>query len=309
MTQIVVTLQQGLLSVPIDDYKEESQKILLLEKNIKEKETLVDNLERSIQEQQNYMGQVEALVVSAREMSVTLKSGVCPLCGQNYGRIEDLLTAIEGNKSISKSIEDTLKLKAATELEILNLKNESIGLYQLLEEKTMERINASKVIIENLLVERGEIEKAIAEIRQKRQTAQEKIKTDYAEFENQTEEQIRVSYEERLQQAEKQLAEATKLKEALAEDLVKMQAMLNDLTRIIDGLSNELMEKQTQPDYVEYQRKLDERGQENPSIEEWKKKLDENNKTISEFKGKIASAINEKTTLEGEGISLAEEST
>ena len=307
LTQLLIILRQGQVNVEIDDYKEESQKIISLDKSIKEKTTLADNLGRTIQEQHRYMGQVEALVVNAREMAVTLKSGVCPLCGQNYGQVEKLLFAIENNHSISKSIEDTIKMKEAAEQEIVKLKNDRNKLYVQLEEKVTERINAVKAVIENLLAEKKGIDETLAGIRHKRQTAQEKVKSDYSAFENQTETQLLAMYEERLRQAENLLADATKQKETVVSDLGKMQNILNDLTQLIEGLSKELLENQKQSEYAEYKNKLNERKEENPTLESWKQKQTENKKTIAEYKEKISSAHNEKVRMESEGVSLAEE--
>lgn len=307
LTQLVLTIRQGQVKVEIDDYKEESQKIIILVHSIKEKTTLAENLGKAIQEQQRYMGQVEALVVSAREMAVTLKSGVCPLCGQNYGQVEELLSSIEKNNSISKSIEETIKLKTAAEQEIVKLKNESDELYKQMEIKTTERVNAVKMVIEKMMAEKKGIDETLAGIRQKRQTAEEKIKAVYTSFENLTEAQLQTIYEERLQQAEKQLSEKTKQKETIAGDLGKMQTALQDLIKVIDGLSKDLLEEQKLPEYADYQRKLNERGEEQPTVENWKQKKDENLKTIDEYKEKIASVGSEKDTIDREGVSLAEE--
>ena len=307
LAQILLILRTGQLNVEIEDYKEDSKKIIALGRIIKEKTTLTDNLGRTIQEQQRYMGQVEALVVSAREMAVTLKSGVCPLCGQNYGQVEGLLAAIESNHSISKSLEDTIKLKGETEHEIEKLKNESNEINNKIAVNITERINAVLTVRNGLLADKKEIEKKLFEIRQKRQSAFEKLKAVYTAFENQTEAQVLAIYEERLKQAEKQLGEATKLKEMIAGQLSNMQEVYKAQTQTIDGLNKSLLEKQKLPAYSEYKSKLNERGEEQPRVDVWKQKLIENIKTTTEIKEKIASAENDKTKMESEGVSLADE--
>ena len=189
-------VHQGAVTIEIEDYKEKSQRIIALTRTVKEKTTLADRLGKTIQEQQRYMGQVDALVVSARGMAVTLESGVCPLCGQNFGQVDSLLAAIEGNKTISKSIEDTFKLKVETEQEIEGLKQESNNLYWQLEEKIQERITAVNEAIGNLMAEKKAIDETISTIRQVRQTALGKIAAEYAQFENLTEAQVLAIYVE-----------------------------------------------------------------------------------------------------------------
>ena len=306
--QVFTTVHQRQISIEIDDYKEETKNILVLSQKIKEKTALANKLGQTIQEQQHYMGQVDALVISAREMAVSLKSGVCPLCGYNYGQVESLLAAIEGNKSISKNIEEAIKLKIEIEQQIEVLKQENDKQFNELEEKIKERITAIQASIDDLEVEQKGIEMAIASIRLKRQTAQEKIRTDYSVFETLTEVQVLAVYEERLQQAEKQLGEVTKLKETLAEGLTKLQTEHQDLSKLIDGMNDDLLEKQKKPEYADYQFILNERGEERPTIESWKQQLEENKKIIAEYKEKIVSAGSKRKKMEGEdGVSLADE--
>ncbi len=307
LASMYTIVHRGAVTIELDDYKEESKRIIALARTKKEKTALADKLGQTIQEQQRYMGQVEALVVSAREMAVTLKSGVCPLCGQNHGQVDSLLAAIEGNKSISKSIEDTIKLKVETEQEIEKLKQESNNQYRQLEDKLQERITIANAAIEKLKDEKKEIDEAIAKTRQIRQATVEMISMKYSQFENLTEAQVLAIYEERLQQAEKQLAEAAKRKDEIAAALNKLRTDHQQLTQQIDGMNKALLAKQNQLDYADYQRKLNERGEKDATLELWQQQYDEINKAIASYKEKITTAGEDKINMEENGVLLTEE--
>ena len=301
-------VHQRTVSIDSYYYNEEVKKILALTQKIREKSILVDRLNSIIQEQQNYLGQVEALVVSAREMATTLRTETCPLCGQNYGKVENLLAAIEGNQTISRSIEDTINQRTKTEQETDKLKRECDDLYQKLADKVEERISFIKNTIKKQIGEKKETEDAIKMISQQRKIAQDIIRKDYSEFESLTENQVRTIYEKRQQEIDVKIHKVTEQETVLKEELNKKQNELNTLSQQIEVLDSDMLVKQRHPEYSDYHMKLMDRNENKPNMENWKLQSERNKKMIAEYIEKINAAVIERDKLEKEeGISLTAE--
>lgn len=307
LLHILELLQQFGLTVELDDYKEETRTILALAQDIKEMNETVRGLDMAISEQQEYMGQVEALVVSAREMSSTLKSGECPLCGHNYGHLESLLAAIEGNQSISNSVEAAIRQKAETESSIEKAKMKSDGLYRQLMKKTNGRIAAIDITIKEFQATKQEKENTLAVIRFNRQEAQRRIAEEFSSFENRTEEQVMAFYSEHLFQAERKVADADEKIKALTEELKTTQSRSKQLSDDWEAKNKELLEIEKRPDYVEYCHRLQERNESQPSLTLWEQQLADNEKLIADFGGKIDAAGKEKVQMEEQGLALSQE--
>lgn len=301
-------VHQRTVSIDSYYYNEEVKKILALTQKIKEKSILVDRLNSIIQEQQNYLGQVEALVVSAREMATTLRTETCPLCGQNYGKVENLLAAIEGNQTISRSIEDKIIQRTKTEQETDKLKRECDDLYKQLADKIEERISLIKNTVKNQMGEKKETEDAIMMISQQRQIAYDRIRKDYSEFESLTENQVRTIYEKRQQEIDVKIHMVTEQETVLKEELNKKQNELNTLSQQIEVLDSDMLVKQRLPEYSDYHMKLMDRNEDKPNVENWKLQSERNKKMIAEYIEKINAAVIERDKLEKEeGISLTAE--
>lgn len=301
-------VHQRTVSIDFYYYNEEVKKILAFTQKIKEKSILVDRLNSIIQEQQNYLGQVEALVVSAREMATTLRTETCPLCGQNYGKVENLLAAIEGNQTISRSIEDTINQRIKIEQETDNLKRECDDLYKQLADKIEERISLIKNTVKNQMGEKKETEDAIMMISQQRKIAQDRIRKDYSEFESLTENQVRTIYEKRQQEIDVKIHMVTEQETVLKEELNKKQNELNKLSQQIEVLDSDMLVKQRHPEYSDYHRKLMDRNENKPNVENWKLQSEKNKRMIAEYIEKINAAVIERDKLEKEeGISLTAE--
>ena len=301
-------VHQRTVSIDSYYYNEEVKKILALTQKIKEKSILVDRLNSIIQEQQNYLGQVEALVVSAREMATTLRTETCPLCGQNYGKVENLLAAIEGNQTISRSIEETINQRIKIEQETDNLKRECDDLYKQLADKIEERISLIKNTVKNQMGEKKETEDAIMMISQQRQIAYDRIRKDYSEFESLTENQVRTIYEKRQQEIDVKIHMVTEQETVLKEELNKKQNELNTLSQQIEVLDSDMLVKQRLPEYSDYHMKLMDRNEDKPNVENWKLQSERNKKMIAEYIEKINAAVIERDKLEKEeGISLTAE--
>lgn len=301
-------IHQRTVSIDSYYYNEEVKKILALTQKIKEKSILVDRLNSIIQEQQNYLGQVEALVVSAREMATTLRTETCPLCGQNYGKVENLLAAIEGNQTISRGIEDTINQRTKTEQEIDNLKRECDDLYKQLADKIEERISLIKNTVKNQMGEKKETEDAIMMISQQRQIVQDRIRKDYSEFESLTVNQVRTIYEKRQQEIDVKIHMVTEQETVLKEELNKKQNELNIISQQIEVLDSDMLVKQRLPEYSDYHMKLMDRNEDKPNVENWKLQSERNKKIIAEYIEKINAAVIERDKLEKEeGISLTAE--
>lgn len=301
-------VHQRTVSIDSYYYNEEVKKILAFTQKIKEKSILVDRLNSIIQEQQNYLGQVEALVVSAREMATTLRTETCPLCGQNYGKVENLLAAIEGNQTISRSIEDTINQRIKIEQETDNLKRECDDLYKQLADKIEERISLIKNTVKNQMGEKKETEDAIMMISQQRKIAQDRIRKDYSEFESLTENQVRTIYEKRQQEIDVKIHMVTEQETVLKEELNKKQNELNKLSQQIEVLDSDMLVKQRHPEYSDYHRKLMDRNENKPNVENWKLQSEKNKRMIAEYIEKINAAVIERDKLEKEeGISLTAE--
>lgn len=301
-------IHQRTVSIDSYYYNEEVKKILALTQKIKEKSILVDRLNSIIQEQQNYLGQVEALVVSAREMATTLRTETCPLCGQNYGKVENLLAAIEGNQTISRGIEGTINQRTKTEQEIDNLKRECDDLYKQLADKIEERISLIKNTVKNQMGEKKETEDAIMMISQQRQIVQDRIRKDYSEFESLTVNQVRTIYEKRQQEIDVKIHMVTEQETVLKEELNKKQNELNIISQQIEVLDSDMLVKQRLPEYSDYHMKLMDRNEDKPNVENWKLQSERNKKIIAEYIEKINAAVIERDKLEKEeGISLTAE--
>lgn len=301
-------VHQRTVSIDSYYYNEEVKKILAFTQKIKEKSILVDRLNSIIQEQQNYLGQVEALVVSAREMATTLRTETCPLCGQNYGKVENLLAAIEGNQTISRSIEDTINQRIKIEQETDNLKRECDDLYKQLADKIEERISLIKNTVKNQMGEKKETEDAIMMISQQRKIAQDRIRKDYSEFESLTENQVRTIYEKRQQEIDVKIHMVTEQETVLKEELNKKQNELNKLSQQIEVLDSDMLVKQRHPEYSDYHRKLMDRNENKPNVENWKLQSEKNKRMIAEYIEKINAAVIERDKLEKEeGILLTAE--
>lgn len=301
-------IHQRTVSIDSYYYNEEVKKILALTQKIKEKSILVDRLNSIIQDQQNYLGQVEALVVSAREMATTLRTETCPLCGQNYGKVENLLAAIEGNQTISRGIEDTINQRTKTEQEIDNLKRECDDLYKQLADKIEERISLIKNTVKNQMGEKKETEDAIMMISQQRQIVQDRIRKDYSEFESLTVNQVRTIYEKRQQEIDVKIHMVTEQETVLKEELNKKQNELNIISQQIEVLDSDMLVKQRLPEYSDYHMKLMDRNEDKPNVENWKLQSERNKKIIAEYIEKINAAVIERDKLEKEeGISLTAE--
>ena len=301
-------VHQRTVSIDSYYYNEEVKKILAFTQKIKEKSILVDRLNSIIQEQQNYLGQVEALVVSAREMATTLRTETCPLCGQNYGKVENLLAAIEGNQTISRSIEDTINQRIKIEQETDNLKRECDDLYKQLADKIEERISLIKNTVKNQMGEKKETEDAIMMISQQRKIAQDRIRKDYSEFESLTENQVRTIYEKRQQEIDVKIHMVTEQETVLKEELNKKQNELNKLSQQIEVLDSDMLVKQRHPEYSDYHRKLMDWNENKPNVENWKLQSEKNKRMIAEYIEKINAAVIERDKLEKEeGISLTAE--
>lgn len=307
LIQVHELLQQFGLTVELDDYKEETKMIIVLAQDIKEMNETVRGLDKTISEQQEYMGQVEALVVSARELSSTLKSGECPLCGHNYGHLESLLAAIEGNQSISKSVEAAIRQKAETVSSIEKAKMKSDGIYRQLMEKTNGRIAAIDTTIKEFQATKQEKENTLAVTRFNRQEAQRRIAEEFLSFENRTEEQVLAIYSEHLFQAERKAAETDEKIKALTEELKTTQSRSKQLSDDREAKNKELLEIEKNPDYVEYSHKLQERNESQPSLTLWEQQLTDNEKLIADFGGKIDAAGKEKVKMEEQGLALSQE--
>ena len=307
LLEMYTTVLQSGVTVVLDEYKKASGRILALGQAIKEMNDTVRRLELSISEQQAYMGQVDALVVSAREMSVTLKLGVCPLCGYDYGRVDSLLEAIEGNHSISESIEEAIRQKSETERTIEKAKKERDDNYRQLVEKIGERICAIDTNIRDALATKQEKETILAVVRFKRQMLQEKIATEYSDFENRTEAQVAAIYSDQLILAEQKVEVMDKNRKSLSKELQKSHHHHQNLMLDRDVRNKELLESQKKPEYLEYSYKLQERNESQTSLALWKQQQVENDKVIVDFNGKIVAAGKEKTKMENEGVSLSQE--
>lgn len=308
LSDIYEMVHQRTVSIDSYYYNEEVKKILALTQKIKEKSILVDRLNSIIQEQQNYLGQVEALVVSAREMAATLRTETCPLCGQNYGKVENLLAAIEGNQTISRSIEGTINQRTKTEQEIDNLKRECDDLYKQLADNIEERISLIKNTVKNQMGEKKETEDAIMMISQQRQIVQDRIRKDYSEFESLTVNQVRTIYEKRQQEIDVKIHMVTEQETVLKEELNKKQNELNIISQQIEVLDSDMLVKQRLPEYSDYHMKLMDRNEDKPNVENWKLQSERNKKIIAEYIEKINAAVIERDKLEKEeGISLTAE--
>ena len=301
-------VHQRTVSIDFYCYNEDVKKILALSQKIKEKSILVDGLNSIIQERQNYMGQVEALLVSARKMATTLKSEICPLCGQDYGKVENLLAAIEDNQTISRSIEDTINQRTKTEQEVDNLKREYDDLYQQLADKIEERISFIKNTVKKQKKEKKKIEDAIKIILLRRRIAQDKIRNEYIDFGSLTENQVRTIYVKRQQELDVKIQKVTEQATVLKEELNKKQNELNILSQQIEVLDSDMLVKQKLPEYSDYQKKLIDRNEEKLNVENLRFQSERNKKMIAEYIEKINAAVFKRDKLEKEeGVSLTAE--
>lgn len=307
LLQMYNAVHHGAVDIEWEDYREVTKRILALSQNIKEKSALAAKLEQSIKEQKDYMGQVDALVVNAREMASTLKTGVCPLCGHDYGQLDALLEAIEGNQSLAKNIKEALRLKQEAEQALENARQERDALYRQLEDNIQKRIGNIEAAINQLLNSRQSVERMLVDIKNNRLSKEKRVATDYSTFVNLSEAQVLDIYNERLAQAEQRLTKSGQIKATIDAELQKTQSRQQQVSDELNALNEQFIVVQLQPEYSDYIHKLKERGESQPSEQVWRQQHEANNKSIAEFKERIFVAGEEKTRLEESGVSLAQE--
>lgn len=296
----------GLIS-EVFDFDEEIKKMNDLTRSIQGKEEQIEKLAKAIEKQSQYLSQVNALVVRAREMTDTLKTGTCPLCGHNYGDVEILLKSIEENASVSESLNAFIKKKSVLEELVEKEKNERQALLSKTEEAINLKIRKNLESIAKIEKEVGELNKALfaSELRQK--SIQTQISQNYTLFEGLTEEQIRNLYAEKVAQSEAAVNDAKKKTEDLRKEIETLGKKCETLSKQINEAKNAILEKEKEPDFAAYKKKLEERDEKAVSLDYWQHALEENKKHKVDFLEKLEAAKKDYTALEDDNVMLAEE--
>ena len=289
------------------DFSEEIKKMNDLTRSIQGKEERVEQLNKAIENQSQYLNQVNALVVRAREMTETLKTGSCPLCGHNYGDVENLLRSIEDNASVSESLNALIKEKAELEELVEKEKNERKALLIKTEEAINLRIRKSLESIAKIEKEVGELNKALSASELRQKSIQAQVSQNYALFEGLTEEQISKQYAEKVAQSEAAVNDTKKKADDLRKEIESLEKKCVAFSQQIDEGKKAILEKQKEPAFAAYKKKLEERDERVISLDYWQHALEENKKQITDFSEKLEAAKKDKTALETDNVTLAEE--
>jgi len=193
--EIQKTVTERRIDYVVEEYKQQSLSLMEMAQRIKQKEGIVRQEEENIKRQTEYQSQVEALMVGARGMVDELKSGVCPLCGHDYGAMELLIKSIEGNKAVSKNIEATMSRIAALKEEIKAEKKKEDTTYQELTDLVSQAIAKLEEGMAGCEKAVAELTKQIGDIQQAITEEEKTIAENYKAFEGLQQEQIRQQYD------------------------------------------------------------------------------------------------------------------
>lgn len=301
------TIRMPGLIEEVFDFAEEIKKMNDLARSIQGKQERIEQLNKAIEKQSQYLNQVNALVVRAREMTETLKNGSCPLCGHYYGDVETLLRSIEDNASVPESLNALIKEKAEQEELVEKKKNERKFLLSKTEEAINLRIRKSLDSIAKIEKEGGDLNKVLSASELRQKSIQTLISQNYTLFEGLTEEQIRKLYAENVAQSEVAVSDTKKKTDDLRKEIESLKKKCETLSKQIDEAKNGISEKQKEPVFADYLGKLEERDERVVSLDYWQHAYEENKKHITDFSKKQEVAKKEKTALEDDNVTLAEE--
>jgi len=298
--------QPGLL-VELPDYQEEIKTINQLTKSIQDREIKVSQIDNAIAQQSTYLNQVEALVVKAREMTETLSTGVCPLCGHDYGDVETLLKGIESNGSVSAGLDAMIKQKAELEKTIETTKEEKERQIRIIEESLNQKQRSVTETLQKIEEENTTLRNKLSETAIRQQAIKDQITASFSQFEGLMEGQVTTFYSEKIQQAEKDAGDAKKMLDSLSKEIGVLQNKIKSNNLQIEEASKAISEKQSGQAFADYKEKLKERGEKTISAAIWQQSLDSNNKQAEEFTKRKAEATKEKDALEADNVTLTEE--
>lgn len=303
----IKVIRQPVLITGLPGFEEEIKKINLLTQSIREKENTVNQQANTIAQQSKYLSQVGALVVKAREMSETLSTGTCPLCGHNYGDVEGLLKAIESNASVSSGLEAIIRQKAEIEKEIEAEKDEKERLIRSIEGALNLKLRAVVESLQKIDEENTTLRKILSGVAARQQAIKDQMSTAFISFEGVTEEQVASLYKEKALQAEKDAGEVKILVEGVDKEIEGLQNKIKTCGLQIEEVSKAIVGKQNEHAFAEYHRRIIERKEEPVSATLWQQSWDSNSKQITEFAKKLEETKKERYSLEAENVILAEE--
>ena len=179
----------------IEEYKQQSLSLIEIGQRIKQNEHAIKQEEQNIQRQTAYQGQVEELLVRARGMVNELKSGVCPLCGHNYGETEILLKNIEENKAISSAIETAMSRIGLLKEEIEKDKKKAEEIYQELTTLVGQAVSEIDKEVAKQKEATGTLTALLTEVQRVIAQNKKEITDSYKDFEGLQIDQIRQRYE------------------------------------------------------------------------------------------------------------------
>ena len=221
----------------VEEYKQQSLSLIEIGQHIKQKEGAIKQEEEAIKRQTAYQGQVEELLVRARGMVDEMRTGVCPLCGHDFGKIEELLKSIEGNKAVSSSIEAAMARITTLKEEIKAESDKAEALYQELAELLKQAVAK---LGEEMTAHEKEFGEMTARLEETQRIIAENKKTiaeNYKDFEGLQQEQIRQQYEDKRKHAEEKLNACDKI-------LAELKGKVGENVKLIEQNEQERMNAQ-----------------------------------------------------------------
>lgn len=273
LVRLKISIEKGSFDSALSIYTDEVKLIQQLKEMIHSEEERLLLIEKGIKEKMYFEDELQRLIVSSHKVLEHLKGSKCPLCGTDFETQKKLLKNISENTVISAALEEEFQKKKTLEDKINQQKkslsekqNDLLGKIETDNSKVIEEIKSTNLSIAKLKDARVQLKMTLNNV-------QSKLVSEYADIEG-------------IKQDDK-LKELKSLVNALETNIASTQQTLSSLSTEIDQSlkyikSNEVKIKEIDDKsitlsendfYIEYRTKIGDKKFSQECMEDWKQGL------------------------------------